>query len=424
MKILVITRNVWDDTNAIGNTLSNFFSGIKNLEFASICFRSGNPNNKLCQEYYCLTETEVLKKWFFSEKIGKRFSYNFSSVPINLTSAQKNERSMVRFIRNHNIRLAYWFSNRIWYSKKWQNQKLAFFVESFKPDLVVTFVKSSPQYYLMVKYLRERYNIPVFSWIADDEYTGLLKKKAKREIRNLKYIIDESAVVTGCSQELCEYYRTIFGCNAMPIYKGCDLSTPVKEFVNKPLKIVYAGNLLYGRMDIIQRVAHFLDAYDPMGEKVTFEIYSNTELTAEKKDYFEKKICTKYKGCLDYDSIKLKLSSADIVLHAESFEKDQILKTKYSFSTKIIDCLQSGSVMLAIGPANIASIEYVRKIPGAYVVDQLEKLEEKLSILLGDSLTFTSRSKSIRNFAQKYHNSVLNAKALEDMLYRIIGKES
>ena len=419
MRVLMISRNAWSDTNSIGNTLSNFFAGIENIEFASIYFRSADPNNRLCRKYYRVTEIEVLKKWFSPKRIGNSFSYD-CSVASDVTPAQKMESDAVKVIRKRNLRLAYWLSDRIWYSRKWQNENLSTFIEEFKPDLVFTFVKSAPQYYLTVKLLRERFNIPIFSWIADDEYTGLAKRKAKKEIRNLKYILSASAVVAGCSQEICKYYHTVFGCEATPLYKGCDLSVPVKDYINKPLKIVYAGNLLYGRMDIISSVANILDRYDPKGEKVSFEIYSNTALSPEEKKVFEEKPSVQYMGCKDYETIKQRLFSSDMVLHAESFEQEQIIKTKYSFSTKIIDCLQSGSVMLAIGPNELASIAYVKQISGAYVIDNKENLEEQLTAILDDRDSYAGRSKAIRVFAQENHDCVLNTQKLERVLKKIM----
>lgn len=413
MKILVITRNAWDDTNAIGNTLSNFFTGIDGIEFASIYFRSANPNNKLCRNYYRTTETEVLKKWFFPCRIGKRFFHDPSDAPSLVTSTQKKERAVVRFIRNQNLRFAYWLSNRIWYSQKWQNENLSSFIEEFSPDLVFTFVKSAPQYYLTVKFLRERFNIPVFSWIADDEYTGLVNRKAEKEIRNLKYILSESAVVTGCSQEICDYYHSIFGVESSPLYKSCDLFAPAKDYVNKPLKIIYAGNLLYGRLEIIRSVADILEHYDPHGKVAVFEIYSNTSISSEEKKYFKDKPSVKYMGCVDYDILKQRFSKADVVLHVESFDKEQIIKTRYSFSTKIVDCLQSGNVILAIGPKELASIVYVKQIPGACVIDNKEFLEERLISFLDDRCNFVERGRAIRTFTQEHHDQAMNIKNLE-----------
>lgn len=417
MRVLVISRNAWDDTNAIGNTLSNFFTGVEGIEFASIYFRSAKPNNCLCKRYYCTSEIEVLKKWFVPHKIGRTFTLEKGKETQQCDSAEKHEKTLIRMIRKSGMSLAYKLSDYIWCSKKWINDNLKVYVESFSPDLIFTFVKAAPQYYLTVRFLRENYHIPLISWIADDEYTGLMHRNAHRESDQLKYILNESVAVRGCSEEICTYYNSVFQCSAMPLYKGCDLSTPVKKTVNQPLKIVYAGNLLYGRLEILRKIADVLEEHP---QEVSFAIYSNTPLSSAEQNWFAERPRTRYMGQRDYATIKQELAEADIVLHAESFDDTQILKTKYSFSTKIIDCLQSGSVLLAVGPNELASIKYVKRIPGAFVIDDLEQLREKLLHFLSDSSALCERAERIRAFAQTHHDASMNAKALEEMMRKIV----
>ena len=419
MKILVISRNPWDDTNSIGNTLSNFFGGVEDVEFAAIYFRSAKPNNKLCKKYYRTSEIEVARKWFKPNRIGKSFTLE-GGATVDRESG-KNEKKLVRLIHKYGLKLAYKLSDHLWYSKKWINRNLDAFIEDFAPDLVVTFVKSAPQYYLTVKHLREKYNVPLFTWIADDEYTALKKKKAQREIDNLEYILKQSAQVTGCSTEICEYYNSIFGCEAKPLYKSCDLSTPVKESVNDPLTIVYAGNLLYGRLEIISRIAKEINKMAESGVNVLFEVYSNTELSdQEMQNAFCNSEFTKYMGRRDYDYIKHRLSEADIVLHVESFEDEEILKTRYSFSTKIIDYLQSGSVILAVGPEQIASMRYISHIPGAKVINSLDCLESDLKSLLSDAPYFSRYASESREFAEQNHSCASAAEKMAKMFNEIV----
>ena len=405
MKILVITRNAWDDTNAIGNTLSNFFAGVDHIEFAAIYFRSAMPNNSLCRHYFKTSEIDVMRKWFHPSAIGKQFDLSAHNTVNEKKRSSVNEKKIVRIVQKYGLKVAYRLSDYLWYSEKWINDNLDDFIKSFSPDMMVTFVKSAPQYYLTVKYLRQKYNIPLFSWIADDEYTGLLKNRAKREIRNLQYILDESVVVTGCSKELCTYYNAVFGCNAKPLYKSCDLSLPIKKNLNDPITLVYAGNLVYGRLDIICSIADALEQLASSGFSAVLEVYSNTELLPqEEQRCFKARPFVKYMGKKEYSYIKQRLSEADIVLHVESFENDQILKTKYSFSTKIIDYLQSGSVILAVGPQELASIRYIRDSPGAFIVDEIQKLSEKLKIFLGESDRFSEMAAQIRDYAQRHHS--------------------
>ena len=130
---------------------------------------------------------------------------------------------------------------------------------------------------------------------------------------------------------------------------------------------------------------------------------------------------THYKGRQDYSFIKEQLAQADIVLHVESFENSQILKTKYSFSTKIIDGLQSGSVLLAIGPKEVASIRYIQKIPGTYVISDIEKINQELDSVFGNSHEYVDRAEKIRQYAEEYHDSKENSKKTEETLKSIIG---
>lgn len=419
MKVLVITRNAWDDTNAIGNTLSNFLSGIEDIELAAIYFRSSMPQNELCENYYRTSEIEIMRKWFKPAQIGKHFFLKTEEQKMRREEA-KREKKLVRLIQKYGLKLAYKLSDYLWYSEKWINKNLKDFIESFSPDLMIAFVKSAPQYYLTIRYLRENYKIPLFSWAADDEYTGLLKRNAQKEIQNLQYILNESAEVRGCSEKLCRYYNGIFGCKAEPLYKSCDLSVPVKANVNKPVTIVYAGNLLYGRAEILRQIADALEKISRNGTKVSFEIYSNTELLhGEAEEYFGTGGIAKYMGRKEYAAIKERLSTADIVLHVESFESVQILKTKYSFSTKIIDYLQSGSVLLAVGPREVASMEYIQHIPGVCVINNLNQLQRELMALLMDTANFHNRALEIRNYAREHHDARIVSEKLTETFQRI-----
>lgn len=421
MRILILTRNAWDDTNSIGNTVSNFFKDIPDTEYANIYFRSAKPNNSLCEKYYRVTEKDVLRNWLTPSKTGESFAFK-AEINGNTAgdSGASSEKKIISFVHKYNIDSLNKLSDMIWDSKKWINGNLDSFIRSFDPDVAFTFVKALPQYYHTVRLLREKYHVPLLTWIADDEYTGYLSRGKNKQIERLRYIIEESASVTGCSREVCEYYNTVFGCAAVPLYKGCVLTTPVKDKPNDPVSVVYAGNLLFGRLDTIRRVSDAVESFSASGEKrVSFDIYSNTLLPeADIKANFGNNKCTRFLGSESYSVIKERLSKANIVLFAESFDKDEILKTRYSFSTKIIDYLQSGSVILAVGPAEISSVKYIKEIPGAFVIDDPGSIKSLLPVLLNDSDHFPDRAAKTRDFARKYHDS----KALSGELNKLLKK--
>ena len=76
------------------------------------------------------------------------------------------------------------------------------------------------------------------------------------------------------------------------------------------------------------------------------------------------------------------MNAADVVLHVESFDDGQQKIVKHSFSTKITDCMQSGSVLFSIGPDGLASIEATKNIDGAFCAvnsDEIRSVINKIS---------------------------------------------
>ena len=95
------------------------------------------------------------------------------------------------------------------------------------------------------------------------------------------------------------------------------------------------------------------------------------------------------KGKIPSNQVKDNLMNGDIVLHLESFDNVEKEKTRLSFSTKIVDCLNSGRALMAIGWDKAASIDYLIKNDAALVATDeneifniLKEIQNNPSILL------------------------------------------
>ena len=64
-----------------------------------------------------------------------------------------------------------------------------------------------------------------------------------------------------------------------------------------------------------------------------------------------------------------KNNEADILLHVESFNEKMKKYTRLSISTKIPEYLASKRLIIAIGPVDIASIEYLKDNKAALILD-------------------------------------------------------
>ena len=93
---------------------------------------------------------------------------------------------------------------------------------------------------------------------------------------------------------------------------------------------------------------------------------------------------------------------------------------KYSFSTKIVDYLQCGSVILAVGPSELSSIKYIGEIPGAVVIDDIASIDTELVSIFEKVEEFPERAKMTREFAEEHHSPEAGSQKLTEIFSKII----
>ena len=102
-KILVISRNAWNNSNSTGNTATNFFSNWNDWEFANLFCRNEIPNNDICKRYFRISESDLLRGLFKSDKIGKAASYEefTEETEINSNANVSKEKRLYDHFRNN-----------------------------------------------------------------------------------------------------------------------------------------------------------------------------------------------------------------------------------------------------------------------------------------------------------------------------------
>ena len=406
MRVLVFSQAAWNTANSVGNTLTNWFDGWDDTLFFHFYARQQKPNTDIVEKCYHVSAVEILKKTLKGKQSGRAFDASnvVEKTPNNEPNAEQEQ---IAKLHKGSNEILYWGMEQVWRSEKWINNAFDAFVEEADPDIIFAFATSPYILEPAIKHIKKKKSsVKVVLWIADDILAGF-EQNAWYRRKYLKdgigYCINAADKLYGASVEMCEKYNRIYGKEVTPLYKGCTFDKPCKEKNNSPLRLVYAGNLLYGRLETLKEIINALRVINENVCKAELEVYSNTPLAEEdKQEWFDGKNAF-YMGVRPYEEIKGILNEADIVLHVESFEKEQMEAVKYSFSTKIIDCLQSGSVVLGIGPANIASIEYLRKVDGTLVVDDPNKIYKTLNTVLCQQANLLEKAKSTRKFAIDNH---------------------
>ena len=154
------------------------------------------------------------------------------------------------------------------------------------------------------------------------------------------------------------------------------------------------------------------------------EIYTGAAITEEVKKKLERPGASHIIGPRPYEEVKRIMHGADVVLHVESFEQQAIDTVRYSFSTKVIDCLQSGNQVLGIGPEKISSIAYIRKVPGTVVIDDAGEIEAAISSLVKNQALFAKNVESTRDFAQKHHEIEAVQESLRNSFEHLLDKDN
>lgn len=412
IKILVISNIEWSDQNAFGNTISNWFKGLSNIDFSNLYRRSGLPCNEVCFHYYSITSISILKHFFDREKIGKEFSGNYKQSYSRNNLAKTNENRIIEFVHRHNAKVVYLIDELLFGTLKWNNKKFKRYIKNVNPDIIFSFLTGSPQLIAICNAVKEI--VPTCRevyHIADDVYS----ESSLRGKENIRKLINRADVLYGASQMLCQVYSNMFGRSVKPLYKGCRCFSDIKHDANKDsrsFEIVYAGNLRYGRDKTLKKVIGKIREYNISHDsKFHLSIYSSSSIDDSLRPYFDDGVASSFLGEKPFEEIKLLLNKADLVIHVESFEDQWKKIVRYSYSTKIIDCLESGSAFWVVGPDDISSVVEASQIPGVFVAVNEEQISETLEIISSDELE--NRAKTIR----KYAIDNCRIEAVQQMLY-------
>lgn len=419
MNILFFSQAAWDNKNSVGNTFSNLFEGDiwSNDIFFHMFARKKVPDNRIKAYYYHISAADIVRGLLKNQNKAQESFEEGGHKQASVENADQKEQRHIDNLHKGNHEFLYYLHEAVWRSRLWRDKQFDRFIKKASPDILFAFATSPYILWPLIQYLKKHTTCKVVLLVADDVY-GSYDRCAfyrrgylRRELENCILAADK---LYGISDEMSELYANRFGRPVATLYKGCDLTMEPKQYLNQPLRFVYAGNLLWGRADTLAQVAEALERINQDGQKAVLEVYTGTTVTEELRQRLEKDSTSRIMGSRPYEEIKRILHEADVVLHVESFEKKQQDTVRYSFSTKIIDCLQSGAQVLGIGPAGIASIEYLKKVDGAAVIDRQERVMEAVEDLIRQG-TMPENAKRTRQYAlQKHERNAVQEKLRND----------
>ena len=398
MKVLVISSTPWASDNSFGNSFSNIFEDIPELEFANIYCKPGMPDNNLDMIYYRISEKRLLKSIIKRKiKTGGEIKPEMNSDNLNDNLKGADTARKIRWT------WMLWLRDLIWKLGNWKTDELKRFIDEFNPDIIFQPVYFSTYLNEIALFAKKHSGKKMLGYISDDCYTlrqfslsplYWIDRLVKRQY--VKKTIDNCEILYVISEIQKKEYEQIFNKKCKVLTKCADFSQPpeLKEKLNEPLKIVYTGNLGAGRWKSVPHIKEALTKINNEGINAKMYIYSATPLTKKQKNSVADGKNSLFMGAVPSSEIEAIQKDADILVHAEGMNLKSRLQVHQSFSTKIVDYLKNARAIFAVGPSDAASIDYFINNASAITATNEAEVEEKLRY-------YTDKPDNIKLYAEK-----------------------
>ena len=424
MVILIIADEAWNDELHVNNVLSNWFSDF-DAQFAEIYCSPGLPVNNICKIYFHLTDMMMLKSFLSGKKAGEIIKYsNYPSTKHNVIS--NSDRINIRlnlFLKKISGPFLRFIREMIWCIGKYDSDKLYCFLNDVKPDIIFCPRYSSLKLLRLEKFVRELSQKPVIAFTGDDEFSlkhisfspffwidrVMVRQKMKKEIPNYSLYYMHSP-------EQAQIYSKEFRIPTKLLYKcGIFQSSKIHSSVNEVIVIAYIGRLYCNRWKTLVLLSKKIKKINQNGKKIILNIYTQEILTKKQNKLLNDNENVFFKGMASYSDLQNIYDKSDVLLHVESFDKKNALTTRYSFSTKIIDCLSSGCAVMAICPDNQTGFKYLRERDAAFTACNDKELEVILNNIVADhSLIISYAKKAYICGEQNHSKEIVQANLITD----------
>ncbi len=377
-RILILSNNVLSLTSNNGKTIWSLFEDYHRDKLFQLFTRNELPSINI-NSYFRITDKDVFKGKLFREYCGKCVDI-VSSEEQNL--AYKNKTSIIK-----RTSFSCLMRELLW-AGGWKSKQLDIWLKKVNPDIIFFVAGDTLFSYAICRYIAKKTKASINVYVTDDY---ILKKncenffdilKRKLIYNRLKNILSRAKTFFTISEKMkCEYYN-IFGKDSIPVFNISERLYRESEYIenNDNVVFVYAGSLYYGRDEILIKIARCLEKINSTIEnKAKLQVFSNQEPSEKIINYLTIPGTSLYGGSLSRKLMVNKLNEADVLIFAESFDIEQIEKTRLSLSTKIPEYLSVGKLILAVGPKNIGSMEFLENVAVCvYNTDDLMNILQKI----------------------------------------------
>jgi hypothetical protein len=383
-RILIVSVNPLSEVANNGKTIGSFFRGYPKDKIAQMYFHRDVPDSSICDKYFRISDSDMIRFLLSGfRNLGVQVSpEEFKRVlTINkLRSALKRFKFIV-FLRS----LVFEIFLRL------RNKRMRAWIEEFSPQVIFFCGGNANYLYPFVEKLVLLYGVNLVTFVTDDYIMPIQNTHKLLQInrtitrKRLIKVCKKSTLVLSIGEKMEHDYRKQFKIQSIPMMNMVDL-TSVQQLPNSrvdrgssTIQFCYTGGLHLNRWEVLLAIGKSLDRLAESEKfEISLDVFTATLLKPRIRNKFHGITCISFHDPLSAQEVRKLQSTCDFLLHLESFEKKDRDITRYSISTKIPEYIVSGSCTIAVGPDDIASIEYLQKNGLAIVInrDQADYLDK------------------------------------------------
>jgi hypothetical protein len=301
-------------------------------------------------------------------------------------------------------------------------------IDSFQPEAVFSMLGYAPIIRLAVM-VSEWRNVPLIPYFTDDwigtSYRDphLLTRIMRRGLLYwFERCLERSKIRLTCSPFMAAEYSRRYGGQFEVMFYPVDARGPRKASpVNNPTRLVYIGGLAPDRARSLCDIGKAVEVLRREGIKAELFLYAFPFDIERHGKYLTEEGRIHVVGTASPEEVDALQSSADVLLHVESFSSEARRYTEYSLSTKIPQFLMRGGCIFAYGPEEGSSQRYLRSNACGVVVGEQNPaaLIASLRMLLNSPGRMDALRQKAYEIGMKNHEASQQRRRFADLIYTL-----
>lgn len=358
-RLLIISNNVMSSTRSNGKVILSYFDCLPQSMVRQLYFSSELPSVK-GYIYFQISDADVIKGLFKKSNrgriINKADDNNYKLYKSNPNAIKKTIFRLMREV--------------LWAGKRWKSDNLIHWLDDYQPTDIFFVGGDCIFAYTICNYIVKRYNSRLSMYLTDDyilprKTDNLIAAFRRRLIKNaLSNTLTHTCEFFTISKPMKETYKEFLGRDSFIVTNMSEQLRNEKIEENySQTTILYAGSLYYGRSNVLNLLANVIQDYNSTAKKrAKLNIYTNVAPSENELAAISVPGASEYCGNLTKEKLVIEMNRCHILCIVESFDKRQVENTRLSLSTKVPEYMSVGKPILAIGPDNIGTIEYLSDI--------------------------------------------------------------